>query len=111
MVERFFRSRDNKTEAKTVAENKPAQEKEVARATTDDYRSAAKLTIDNEVKNLIEEEIHRAAQELAEEQRKVIKEAVEQQKQIIRDVLEEEKAEIHERVEELRRSIISLGRG
>jgi hypothetical protein len=76
-----------------------------------EYRTAVKQTIEGEVINLVQEQIHAAARELAEEQRRAVREAVEQHKLIIREVLEQEKAALHQKVEEIRRSVMSLGMG
>jgi len=102
MVARIFRSSNAKPEAGTPADIKTGGEKEVARPATEDYRSADRLALERELRNLLADEIHRAARELAEEQRKAIREAVEHHKQIIREVLEEEKARILVRAEEQR---------
>jgi len=114
MVERFFRSKDDKPEAKptsTKVENKPANVVTNASSVTDDYRTAVKQMIETEVGAIIQEEIRKAARELADEQKRAIREAIDQHRQIIREVVEEEKLTIHSKVEELRRSITSLGMG
>ena len=114
MVERFFRSKDDKPESKAPSgkvESKPASPDRNATNVTDDYRASVKLMIETEVGAIIQEEIRKAARELADEQKKAIREAVEQHKEIIRDVVEEERLAIHEKIEELRRSIASLGTG
>ena len=97
--------------ASAKIENKPANVVTNASSVTDDYRTAVKQMIETEVGAIIQEEIRKAARELADEQKRAIREAVEQQKQIIREVIEEEKLTIHAKVEELRRSITSLGTG
>jgi sulfite reductase beta subunit-like hemoprotein len=76
-----------------------------------EYRESVKRLIQTEVGNIIDDEIRKAARELAEEQRKAIREAVEEHKLVIRQVVEEEKKAIWEKLEELRRSIIRLGMG
>jgi len=78
---------------------------------TVEYREAVKRLIETEVGNIIDEEIRKAARELAEEQRKAIREAVEEHKAVIRQVVEEEKKAIWARIEEFRKSIIRLGMG
>lgn len=76
-----------------------------------EYRESVKRLIQTEVGNIIDDEIRKAARELAEEQRKAIREAVEEHKLVIRQVVEEEKKAIWDKLEELRRSIIRLGMG
>ena len=76
-----------------------------------DYRDAVKKLIETEVKNTIDEELRKAAQELLEEQKKAISHMVEEHKLAIREAVEEEKKVIWTRVEELRKSILKLGIG
>jgi hypothetical protein len=76
-----------------------------------EYRESVKRLIQTEVGNIIDDEIRKAARELAEEQRKAIREAVEEHKLVIRQVVEEEKKAIWDKLEELRRSIVRLGMG
>jgi hypothetical protein len=78
---------------------------------TNEYRESVKRLIQTEVGNIIDEEIRKAARELADEQRKAIREAVDEHKLVIRQVVEEEKKAIWGKLEELRRSIIRLGMG
>ena len=77
----------------------------------DEYRDAVKKLIENEVGNIIDEEMRKAARELIEEQRKAIRQVVEEHKLAIRQAVDEEKKAIWARVEELRRSILKLGLG
>lgn len=77
----------------------------------DDYRKGVMNLIEVEVRNVIDEEMKKAAQELVEEQRKAIQQIVEEHRMAIREVLEEEKKAIWSRVEELRKSILKLGLG
>ena len=65
--------------------------------------------IETEVKNTIDEELRKAAQELLDEQRKAIRHMVEEHKLAIKEAVEEEKKAIWTRVEELRNSILKLG--
>ena len=74
-----------------------------------EYRDAVKKLIETEVKDAIDEELRKAAQELLEEQRKAIRQMVEEHKSAIKEAVEEEKKAIWTRVEELRRSILKLG--
>lgn len=75
----------------------------------DDYREAIKKLIDTEVKNALDEELRKAAQELVEEQRKAIQQLVEEHKMAIREVVAEEKKAIWARADELKKSILKMG--
>ena len=75
----------------------------------DEYREAVRKTIEAEVKNALDEELRKAAEELLEEQRKAIKQMVEEHRKVIREAVEEEKKAVWARVQELRRSISKLG--
>ena len=75
----------------------------------DEYRKGVMSLIEAEVKNVIDEEMKKAAQELLEEQRKAIRQIVEEHRTAIREAVEEEKKAIHTRIEELRKSILRLG--
>ena len=77
----------------------------------DEYREAVKKLIETEVRNAIDEEMTKAAQELLEEQRKAIRQMVEEHRIAIREAVEEEKKAIGTRLEELRKSILRLGLG
>ncbi len=77
----------------------------------DEYRDAVKKLIEKEVKNVIDEEMRKAAQELLEEQRKAIRQMVEEHRTAIRQAVEEEKKAIWTRVEELKKSMLKLGLG
>jgi len=72
-------------------------------------REAVKSLIEAELRNVVDEEMRKAAQELLEEQRKAIKQMVEEQKKVIWEAVEEEKKAIWSRVEELRQSISKIG--
>jgi hypothetical protein len=72
-------------------------------------REAVKSLIETELRNVLDEEMRKAAQELMEEQRKAIKQMVEEQKKVIWEAVEEEKKAIWSRVEELRHSISKIG--
>jgi uncharacterized membrane protein len=74
-----------------------------------EYRDGVKKLIEAEMKNVIDEEMRKAAQELLEEQRQAIRQMVEEQRRIIREVVEEEKKAIWARAEELRQSISKIG--
>ncbi len=76
-----------------------------------EYREAVRRLIESEVKNVIDEEMRKAAQELLEEQRKAIRQMVEEHRMAIREAVEEEKKAIQARVEELKQSILKLGLG
>lgn len=77
----------------------------------DEYREAIRKLIETEVKDAIDEELRKAAQELLEEQRKAIRQMVEEHRLAIKEAVEEEKKAIWTRVEELRKSILKLGIG
>lgn len=72
-------------------------------------REAVKNLLEAEIRNVVDEEMRKAAQELLEEQRKAIRQMVEEQKKVIWEAVEEEKKAIWARVEELRQSIASIG--
>jgi ATP-dependent Zn protease len=76
-----------------------------------EYREAVKKLIETEVKNVIDEEMRKAAQELLDEQRRAIRQMVEEHRIAIREAVEEEKKAIWTRVEELKKSILKLGLG
>ena len=73
-----------------------------------EYRDAVRKLIETEVRNAIDEEMRKAAQELLEEQRKAIRQMVEEHKAAIKEAVEEEKKAIWTRVEELKKSILKL---
>jgi ClpP class serine protease len=77
----------------------------------DEYRKGVMNLIEAEVRNVIDEEMKKAAQELLDEQRKAIRQIVEEHRVAIREAVEEEKKAIWTRVEELRKSILKLGLG
>ena len=77
----------------------------------DEYREAVRKSIAAEVRNVIDAEMRKAAQELLDEQRKAITQMVEEHRNAIREVVEEEKKLIWTRVGELRKSISKLGLG
>ena len=74
-----------------------------------EYREAVRKLIEAEVRNSIDEEMKKAAQELLEEQRRAIRQMVEEHRIAIREAVEEEKKAIWGRVDELRKSITQLG--
>jgi ATP-dependent Zn protease len=76
-----------------------------------EYREAVRKLIETEVRNTIDEEMKKAAQELLDEQRKAIRQMVEEYKVAIREAVEDEKKAIWTRVEELKKSILKLGLG
>jgi hypothetical protein len=75
----------------------------------DEYRQSIKLLIDTAVKNALDEEMHKAIQELLEEQRTAVKQVLEELRVTLRQIVDEEKKAIWERSEELRKSILKLG--
>ena len=88
------------------------EEKEVKlTGNVDEYRKGVMNLIEAEVRNVIDEEMKKAAQELLDEQRKAIRQIVEEHRVAIREAVEEEKKAIRTRVEELRKSIFKLGLG
>ena len=92
----------------TVGQGK-AVERDMTGSNMDEYRDMVKKLIETEVKNTLDEEMRKAAQELLEEQRKAIRQVVEEHRMAIREAVEEEKKAIWTRVEELRKSIMKLG--
>ena len=76
-----------------------------------EYREAVRKVIETEVRNLIDEEMRKAAHELLDEQKKAIRQLVEEHRLAIREVVEEEKKAIWARLEELRKSILKIGLG
>ena len=74
-----------------------------------EYRDMVRKLIESEVRNTIDEEMRKAAQELLDEQRKAIRHMVEEHRTAIRQAVEEEKKAIWTRVEELKRSMLKLG--
>ena len=76
-----------------------------------EYREAVRKVIETEVRNALDEEMRKAAQELLDEQRKAIRQLVEEQRLAIREAVEEERKAIWTRVEELRKAILKLGLG
>ncbi len=94
----------------------PEREVDYGKVRTDvkdvrEYRDAVKKLIETEVKNTIDEEMKKAAQELLDEQRKAIRQIVEEHKLAIREAVEEEKKSIWARAEEMRKSLLKLGLG
>ena len=74
-----------------------------------DYRDAVRKLIEKEMKNVVDEEMRKAGEELLEEQRKAIRQVLEEQRKTIRQVVEEEKKAVWARLEELRDSVSKLG--
>jgi len=74
-----------------------------------EYREAVRILTETEVKEIMDEELRKAVQELLEEQRKAIAQMVEEHKMAIKEAIEEEKKAIWTRIEEMRKSIIKLG--
>ena len=64
----------------------------------EEYRESIKKLIDTAVKDALDEEMHKATQELLEEQRATL-----------RQIVDEEKKAIWERAEELKESVLKLG--
>ena len=75
----------------------------------DDYRMELWKLIESEVKNVMDEEINKAKQELVAEQKKVIIQIVEEHRSILRELVEEEKKTIRDKAEELRKAILRFG--
>ena len=75
----------------------------------EEYRESIKKLIDSAVKNALDEEMHKAIQELLEEQRNAVKQVVEELRVTLRQIVDEEKKAIWERAEELRKSVLKLG--
>ena len=77
----------------------------------DEYRTAVKSLIESEVKNVIDEEMRKAAQELLDEQRKAIRQMVEEHRVAIREAVEEERKAIKGRVDALKQSVLEVSLG
>ena len=92
----------------TVGQGKEVEYNKTGR-NVDEYRKAVRKLIETEVKNVIDEDMRKAAQELLDEQKKAIRQIVEEHRMAIREAVEEEKKAIHIRIEELRKSILRLG--
>ncbi len=95
----------------TISQASTEVEYEKGRTDANVYRDAVKKTIEAEVKNTLDEELRKAAEELLEEQRKAIRHMLEEHRKVIREAVEDEKKAIWKRVEELRKSISQLGIG
>ena len=93
----------------TIASSSEVEESVETHDSFSNYRQELRRLIDSEVKNVKDEEIKKATQELLDEQKKAIIQIVEEHKLIIREVVEEEKKMIWEKAEALRRSILNLG--
>jgi hypothetical protein len=93
----------------TVNERRREPEPSSSRDSSAAQREAVKSLIETELRNVVDEEMRKAAQELLEEQRKAIKQMVDEQKKVIWEAVEEEKKAIWSRVEELRQSISKIG--
>jgi len=96
-------------------ETKAGQGREVKYSKVDsnvnEYREAVRKLIETEVRNALDEEMRKAAQELLDEQKKAIRQVVEEHRLAIREAVEEEKKAIGTRLEELRKSILKIGLG
>ena len=75
----------------------------------DEYRESIRKLINDEIKNTLEEEMKKAAQELMEEQKKAVRQILEEHRAAIRQIVEEEKKEIWEKADALRKSILKVG--
>jgi len=73
------------------------------------YRETIRKLISTEIKNALDEEIRKAAQELRDESRNAIRMILEEHKAAIRQVVEEEKRAIWEKADALRKSILRMG--
>jgi hypothetical protein len=74
----------------------------------DEYRENVRRMMQDEVRNIIDDEMRKAIQELLEEQRNAIKLISNEQKAVIRQIVEEEKKLIWERSEMLAQSSLKL---
>jgi len=73
----------------------------------DDYRDSIRKLIQGEMKNAVDEEMRKAAEELLEERRKAIRQVLDEQRAAIRLVVEEEKKAVWTRLEDLRDSLFN----
>ena len=71
----------------------------------DDYREAIRKLIEDDIRNDVEEEMRKAADELLAARRQAIKQVLEEQGKVVREVVEEEKKAVWARLEDLRDSI------
>jgi len=92
-----------------ITEQRKETEHRRESAGADAQRDAVRKLIEAEIRNVVDEEMRKAAQELMEEQRRAIRQMVEEQKAVIREAVEEEKKAIWTRVEEMRQSISKIG--
>jgi predicted Ser/Thr protein kinase len=74
-----------------------------------EYREAVRKRLQEEIKNVIDLEMQKAAQELIEEHKKATRQVVEEYRATIHQIVEEEKVEIWKKAETLKRSILRLG--
>ncbi len=93
----------------TISDHRRNTKEVKAVADMDDYRESIRKLIDAEVRNALDDEMRKAAQELMEEQKKAVRQLIEEQKSAIRQVVEEEKKAIWEKAESLRKSMLKLG--
>ena len=75
----------------------------------DAYRETIRKLISAEIKNALDEEIRKAAQELRDESRNAIRLILEEHKAAIRQVVDEEKKAIWAKADALRKSISRMG--
>jgi len=75
----------------------------------EEYREAVKKLINAEVKNVLDDEIKKAAQELIDEQKKAVRQVLDEHKAVIQQIMEEERKSIWEKAESLRKSILKSG--
>ena len=73
----------------------------------DDYRDSMRILIQGEIKNAVDEEMRKAADELLAARNQAIKQVLDEQRAAIRLVVEEEKKAIWVRLEDLRDSIFN----
>ena len=75
----------------------------------EEYRKEVSRLLETEIRNLIDEEMEKARQEILEEQRNAIRQLVEEHRAVIREVVEKEKEAIWTRLDNLRQSIFKMG--
>ncbi len=89
--------------------NNPDNGKFTTAKVSTEYRETVRKQLNDEVKNIVDLEIQKAAQELIEEQKKATKQLVEEFRATIREIVQEEKEEIWKRTETLKESTLQTG--
>ena len=75
----------------------------------DAYRDTIRKLLNIELKNALDTEWQKAAEEIKNAQRQAIASMLDEHRSIIQQVVEEEKKKIHKKVDALRKSVLDLG--